>query len=103
MALLTFGSNANNSLRAVQFNPSADVMTDSDLALFNAAVKPNYGGAHPNSGLLNTYISRDGQFFIPNRGWVRLVPGDWLVTDPTTGFPFILSKNAVSSGPYTHS
>jgi hypothetical protein len=103
MALKTLGTNANNSLEAVQFNPSADVMTDSDLALFNVAIQPNYGGTDPNNGKLGTYISRDGQLWIPQRGWLRLKPGDWLVTDSTTGFPFILSKNAVASGPYTHS
>lgn len=103
MALKTFGTTANNSLRAVQFNPSADVMTDSDLAAFNALVQPNYGGAHPNSGKLGTYISRDGQFYDPVRGWVKVFPGDWLVVDSTTGFPFLLSQNAVTSGPYVHS
>ena len=103
MALKTFGSNATNSLRAVQFHPSADVMTDSDLALFNAQIQPNYGGAHPNSGKLNNYISRSGQFFVPQRGWVKVLPGDWLVVDTTTGYPFVLSQNAVASGPYTHS
>ena len=102
MALVTFGTNANNSLRAVQFGPNG-VMTDSDLALFNAQVQPNYQGTEPNSGKMNTYVSREGQFFIPNRGWVKVFSGDWLVVDTTTGFPFILSKNAVASGPYTHS
>jgi len=103
MALKTFGSNATNSLRAVQFHPSADVMTGSDLALFNALIQPNYGGAHPNSGKLGTYASRDGQFFVPGRGWVKLFMNDWLVVDTTTGYPFVLSANAVTSGPYTHS
>ena len=102
MALLTFGTNANNSLRAVQFGPNG-VMTDADLAAFNALVQPNYGGANPNDGKLGTYVSREGQLFIPNRGWVKVFSGDWLVTDPTTGFPFLISKNAVLSGPYAHS
>lgn len=106
MAFKTFGSNANNSLRAIQFNPSSGVMSDSDLALLNATILPNYGAANPNnpnSGDLGTFLSREGQFFIPGRGWVTVWPGDWLVVDLTTGWPFLLSAAAVASGPYTHS
>ena len=103
MALKTFGTNATNSLRAVQFYASSDKMTDSDLALFNALVQPNYGGSNPNSGKLGTYVSRDGQLYIPRQGWVKVFAGDWLVLDQTTGWPFVLSANAVTSGPYTHS
>jgi len=40
---------------------------------------------------------------IPGRGFLQLQPGDWVCTDATTGFPFVLSSIAVSSGPYTHS
>lgn len=103
MALKTFGTNATTSLSAIQFNPSSGVMTDSDLALFNALIQPNYGGLHPNSGKMNTYVDRMGQLWIPRKGWVKVDPGDWLCVDSTTGWPFILSQNAVASGPYTHS
>ncbi len=108
MALKTFGSNANNSLRAVQFNPSAGVMTDADLASFNADIQANYGGGTadnigPTSNNVAPYVTREGQMNIPGRGWIKLLPGDWLVLDLTTGFPFVLSQAAVASGPYTHS
>ncbi len=103
MALKTFGTNGTTSLSAVQFHPSSGVMSDSDLAAFNALINPNYGGANPNSGKLGTYIERAGQLWLPDRGWVKVNPYDWLVVDSTTGWPFILSKNAVDSGPYTHS
>jgi len=103
MTLKTLGSNANNSLSAVQFHQSSGVMSDSDLALFNALIQPNYGGLHPNSGKLGNYVERSGQFFIPQRGFIRIVNGDWLCLDSTTGYPFVLSNAAVTSGPYTHS
>ena len=103
MALLTLGTNATNSLKAVVFNPSSGVMSDSDLAAFNALIQPNYGGANPNSGLLGTYVERSGQFWVPRHGWIKVEPGDYLCVDQTTGWPFLLSKNAVASGPYTHS
>lgn len=104
MALKTFGTNATTSLEAVQFYASQGLMTDSDLALMNAAILPNYGSTiDPNSGKLGTYVSRDGQLYIPRRGWIKLLEGDWVITDATTGFPFVLSKNAVVSGPYSHS
>lgn len=103
MALKTFGTSAATSLLTVQFNPSAGVMTDSDLALFNAQIQPNFGGPNPLSGKMGTYVSRDGQFYLPNIGWVRIRAGDWLVVDATTGYPFILPNNTVVSGPYVHS
>lgn len=106
MALKTLGTNANNSLSAVQFGPNG-VLSDSDLAAFNAKVQPNYGATtlqgNPNSGQLGTYVSREGQFYIPRRGWVKVLENDWLCVDSTTGWPFILSAAAVASGPYTHS
>jgi hypothetical protein len=81
------------------------LMTDADLAAFNALVRPNYGDTtlqgNPNSGKLATYISRDGQLAIPRRGWIKLLPGDVLAVDATTGFPILLSAAAVASGPYT--
>jgi hypothetical protein len=108
MALHTFGTNATTSLSAIQFNPSNGVLSDSDLAALNALIKPNYNNTSgdfqgPNSGKLGTYINREGQMSIPGRGFLQLQPGDWVCTDATTGFPFVLSSIAVSSGPYTHS
>ena len=109
MALKTLGTNATTSLEAVQFYPflgasaAAGQMSDSDLALWNAAITPNFGGTQSNNGKMGTYVSRDGQLWIPERGWLKVKPGDWLCTDATTGFPFLLSKNAVASGPWTHS
>lgn len=102
MALKTFGTNATTSLLAVQFG-SNGVLTDSDLAAFNAEIQPNYGStSNPNNGKLGTYIGREGQLWVPQRGWIKVFGNDWLVVDATTGFPFLLSSNAVASGPYTH-
>jgi hypothetical protein len=101
MALRTFGTTAQNSLSAVQFGPNG-LMTDSDLAAFNALIQPNYGGMNPNDGRLGTYVSREGQLWVPNKGWIRAGSGDWLVVDPTTGFPFLISKNSVAFGAFVH-
>lgn len=110
MALKTFGSNATTSLRAIQFHPSINVLSDADLAAYNALIKPAGGTAYspdsptPQSGYLTgKYIGRDGQFWIPGRGFIKVLPGDWCVVDSTTGWPFVLSAGAVASGPYTHS
>ena len=104
MALQTLGTNATSSLSALVFGPKG-VMTDSDLAAFNALVLPNYGDTtnqgNPNSGKLEVYISREGQLYVPRRGWVKVFAGDVLALDSTTGFPILLSAAAVASGPWT--
>jgi hypothetical protein len=109
MALKTLGTNATTSLSALLFHPSADVMTDSDLAAFNALIKPAGGTPYSadsetgNSGYMTgKYLERGGVMWLPGRGFIRLRPGDWVAVDATTGWPFLLSAGAVASGPYTH-
>lgn len=98
MALRTLGTNATTSLQAVLFNPSSGVMTDSDLAALNALVKPDVG----KSGLLGTYFQREGQLYIPARGYIKIFAGDYVAVDAATGWPILLSAAAIAGGPYTH-
>lgn len=99
MALLTLGSNANNSLSAIKYLPGIGSMVAADLATLNIGIKDDINVAHPNV----QSCFRDGMLFIPNRGWVQVLPGDYVAYDTTTGWPILLSAYAIASGPWTHS
>jgi hypothetical protein len=99
MAVRTLGTAATNTLSAVLFNPSSGVMSDSDLAAINAAIKSDVG----KDGYLGPYVSREGQLWIPRRGWVKLLPGDYICVDPNTGWVTLLSATAAASASYVHS
>lgn len=97
MALLTGGTSANNSLGALLF--SGD-MSEVNIALFQLAIKndlingnPVYPGAFAQNGLL----------YVPNRGTLQVLPGDYVMVDATTGWPILLSARAIASGPWAHS
>lgn len=45
---------------------------------------------------------RDGLLWVPNRGYLVVLPGDFVGVDATTGWPILLSANAAANGPWTH-
>jgi hypothetical protein len=102
VALKTGGTNANTSLSAVKFLPGyGSGVSASDVAAFNADVKDDQNVAHPQiPGSFDMSVSR---LYIPNRGVLQLLPGDWLMVDATTGWPILLSSYAIASGPWHHS
>lgn len=101
MATLTFGTAATSSLTALQFSPGAD-MLDADIATICLNIKNDVLSGHlviPNS------FSRNGQLFIPNRGVLKLYPGDYVAVDTNSGWPIIVPSSVVAAGssPWTHS
>ncbi len=123
MALVTLGSNANNSLSGfiVGFNDTIAA----DLATLNLGIRgdPTGYGAWNNvqsTGLvqqgatsvntigtvrprINQPYAKNGLLVIPNRGVLQLKNGDFVCFDTTTGWPIVISGDAAANGPYTHS
>ena len=116
MALRTIGTNATNSLSGsvVGFNDTIAA----DLATLNLGIRgdpPGYNAwdVPATTGLVtglgtirprvNQAYVKDGWLFIPNRGNLRLKPGDFVCFDATVGWPIVISGDAAASGPYTHS
>lgn len=97
MALNTAGSAATTTLRAIQWSPA---MSQADIALFNAQVRDDVNVTHPT--IPNSFVLQ-GQLVVPNRSMIVLRPGDWVVVDTTTGFPFVLSNRAMSGASWVHS
>jgi len=96
MALLTLGTNATTSLAA--FNFSRNPAHLADVATFNANVLNDQVNGHP----IWPGAFRNGLLQIPNRGVLQILPGDFIAYD-STGWPILVSSNAIANGPWTHS
>lgn len=98
MALLTGGTSATNSLQALLWGPADSA---ANVALFSIAVKDDLNPAHPHwPGAL---IPTTGLLSIPNRGTLKILPGDYVMVDSTTGWPILVSARAIAAGPWAHS
>lgn len=108
MATSTLGTNANNSIPlAMLFSPVGPV---ADFATLRAALFDD--GATPAGGPAATRVQfpgapgkmgweSNGLLFVPNRGVLRALPGDW-VGVTTRGWPILLSADEIANGLWTH-
>lgn len=101
MATLTGGTTTTSVLTALAFSAGAD-MLDADIATICLNIKDDVLSGHkvvPNA------FSRNGQLFIPNRGVLKLLPGDYVMVDTNSGWPILVSGNVigVTSTPWAHS
>ncbi len=96
MATLTAGTNTTVRLPiAIQWQRAG--ISAADLATIRNAIKdPQINGSPIYPGALE-----GGQLFIPNRGFVRIDPGDWIAVG-TTGWPFLIHSTAMTAD-WTHS
>lgn len=113
MATSTLGTVANNSIGlAMQFQPvlasgASNIQDFAALlaAMFDDGVSPLGGPASSRvqyPGVSNKMgWSPNGLLFIPNRGVLRALPGDWVGVD-TRGWPILLSNDTITNGPWTH-
>lgn len=100
MATKTAGTNATTSLRAVAFSKGLTTLSDADIATMALAIKDDQNVAHP---VWPGAFARAGLLYIPNRGVLTVLPGDYVMVDNTTGWPILVSARAIASGPWTHS
>lgn len=101
MALNHIGTATTTSLYpCIKFLPGyASGMSAADIASISQAIKDDLNVAHPV--MPQQPFSANGQLFIPNRGVLTMLPGDYVAVDPTTGWPILISKRAAASGPWT--
>ncbi len=97
MSTITLGTNATTSLTAVDWNASLAV---ADVAAVAVLIKDDLNPAHP---VWPGAFSKNGLLYVPNRGVLRVLAGDYVGVDSTTGWPVLISANAIANGPYTHS
>lgn len=102
MATKTLGTNGTTTLTAINFSKAlsdADVaaiastilddrsIDSGQLATTAPSAKPIYPGAFSKTGLL----------YVPNRGVLQVLPGDWVGVD-ANGWPILISANAIAGG-----
>lgn len=97
MATRTLGTNANSSLTAIKFDQG---VVDADFATIALGIKNDVINGQP---VFPGAFSRKGLLYFPNRGVLKVLPGDYVGFDSTTGWPILLSALAIASGPWTHS
>lgn len=96
MATKTLGTNAVNSLTALvegSGNSAADVAS---IALAIKDDRINGNPIRPGAYSLN------GRLYIPNRGSLLILPGDYVGVD-NVGWPILVSANSIANGAWTHS
>ena len=90
MALNTFGTDGIDSLSALQWN---EVSAVADVALIAAGIKDDLNPAAP---LVPGGFTKNGMLYVPNRGVLKLRPGDWVAIDDT-GWPILVSAGSKTS------
>lgn len=96
MSTKTLGTNATTTLTALAFSGSLVV---ADMASIANSIKDDQNPAHP---IYPGAFSQNGLLYVPNRGVLKMLPGDWVGVD-SRGWPILVSADAIANGPWTHS
>ena len=96
MATISVGTASTTTLVGLAFDPSK---SDADFASIFENIKNDQniaGQVWPGAW------SKSGVLFVPNRGFLKCLPGDIVAYDPATGFPILISKNAAAGVSWVH-
>ncbi len=103
MATKTMGTAATTTLTAVAFNQDPSILSAADLATMVQAILDDQAAAYPVAQLSGVGgFVREGLLFVPNRGVLRLLAGDFVALDPATGFPILVSARAAAGANWVH-
>ena len=92
MATKTGGTNATTTLgTGLQYVPVAGATFANDVASVSQVILDDINVSNP---AIPGAFSFNGQLFIPNRGVLKMLPGDWVFVDPR-GWPILLSGNYI--------
>jgi hypothetical protein len=95
MATSHLGTNATNSLTSLIMSGA---MTPANIAAIANGIKNDKVNGRP---IWPGAFSQNGLLSVPNRGILRVLPGDYVAFDSTTGWPILVSAVAIASGPWT--
>ena len=103
MALLTGGTSSTTVLKSLLVSGSmgAGSTGAANVAAYNALIKDQ---TTANNLLKNTAFTLTGTLILPqSRGAIQCLPGDYIMVDPTSGWPIVVSAAAISGGSFVHS
>lgn len=97
MSLITLGTNATTTLQALAWNPQSEIV---DIASIAAGIK----GQNAQQLIAPGDFAQNGRLHFPGRrGFVNLLPGDYIAFD-AQGWPVIVSSWSIANGGgWTHS
>jgi len=102
MATGTLATSGN--LVAVAFSQDVTVLLPADLQTINYGILDDQNVARPHAsvGGIGGFI-REGFLFVPNRGQLKLYPGDVIALDDTSGvgWPILVSADSIANGKWT--
>jgi hypothetical protein len=96
MALLTGGSSTTSVLAGIK--ALVGTATAADGAALRANILDDLNVAHP----IWPDAYHSGRLFIPNRGVLKVLPGDYVFYDPN-GWPILVSANSIAGSGWSHS
>ncbi len=97
MALGTVGTSATTSL--VSINGWTAQTAIADTAGLAVLIKNDLNVAHP---IWPGAFQNNGILYIPNRGVLKVLPGDYVGVD-ANGWPILISANSIAGTGWTHS
>lgn len=96
MSTVTLGTVGTTELTAKLWNAQINA---ADLATIQNSIKNDQNVAHP---VYPGAFTRNGYLFVPNRGILRCLPGDYVAFDDT-GWPILVSAAAIAGTSWSHS
>jgi len=110
VATSSLGTNANNSIPNALQAPgsfitpagvaSSSIAAPADIATLNNLIRDDQNRAAALAGPMGGW-STQGMLYVPNRGFLKVLPGDWVGVD-SRGWPILLSADTILNGLWTH-
>ncbi|MCI0559494.1 MAG: hypothetical protein MN733_13450 [Nitrososphaera sp.] len=102
MALVTLGTQTQTTLQALQWSPqpvAADLAAINALFKYQSFTEPSVPG--PVSFIPVPMINQ-GVLYVPERGQLKLYPGDYIAADPITGHFVLISAATAAATSWIH-
>lgn len=93
--MATLGTTTTTKLTAWTFSQSPNVLTPANMAVLKLGIKDDL---NPLSVSPNSFIDFNGLLMIPRRGQLRVFPGDVIAFDTQSGWPVLVSAEAIAVG-----
>lgn len=97
MSTKTLGTSTTSGLTALAYLQGG--LAAGDVATIAADIKDDLNNIHP---IIPGSFSSNGILYVPNRGQLKILPGDWVGVD-ANGWPILVSKYSIATGGWSHS
>jgi hypothetical protein len=106
--MATLGTTTTTKLTAYTYSQSPNVLSYTNMATLKTGIKDDLnpasfaasqtGGNYTGSLSPNIFFDFNGLLMIPRRGLVKVFPGDVVAFDTQSGWPILVSAEAIAVG-----